>query len=52
MAGARRFMVRTGKGNPQAAALPLGEPMVMGERPMPGFWLGDGDACAASLPPK
>jgi hypothetical protein len=66
-AGARRFMFRTGKGNPRAAALPLGEPMVMGERLMAGFWAVDGDACddallkrwvalahayAASLPPK
>jgi hypothetical protein len=66
-AGIRRFMFRTGKGNPQAEALPLGEPMVIGERLMAGFWFVDGDACddallgrwaslalahANSLPPK
>jgi hypothetical protein len=64
--GERRFMFRVGKGN-AAAALPMGQPMVLGERPMPGFYFVDGETCdeqllqrwlelamthARSLPPK
>ena len=63
----RRFMFRVGKGNDAAAALPMGQPMVLGERPMPGFYFVDGESCddqllqrwlelamahARSLPPK
>lgn len=65
--GERRFMFRVGKGNEAAASLPQGVPMVLGERPMPGFCFVDGDRCddgllrrwlalalahARSLPPK
>jgi hypothetical protein len=48
-AGERRFMFRTGKGNAAAEALPLGQPVVMGDRAMPGFWFVDGDACDEAL---
>jgi hypothetical protein len=47
--GSRRFMFRTGKGNALAEALPLGEPMVMGERAMPGFWFVDAERCDDTL---
>ncbi|MGX9965532.1 TfoX/Sxy family protein [Roseomonas sp. F4] len=65
--GERRFMFRVGKGNEAAAALPQGTPMVLGDRPMPGFYFVDGESCddellrswrdlalahARSLPPK
>ncbi|WP_337847926.1 TfoX/Sxy family protein [Sphingomonas sp.] len=63
--GKRRFMFRVGKGN--AAALPQGVPMILGDRQMPGFYFVDGERCndellqrwldvalshARSLPPK
>ena len=65
--GQRRLMFRVGKGNAAAAALPGGAPMVLGDRPMRGFYFVDGDRCdddllqrwlalalahARSLPPK
>lgn len=65
--GERRFMFRVGKGNGAAAALPQGVPMILGDRPMPGFYFVDGERCdddllrrwlevalahARSLPPK
>ena len=65
--GERRFMFRVGKGNPAAAELPHGVPVILGERPMPGFYFVDAECCddalladwlklalthAASLPPK
>jgi hypothetical protein len=65
--GERRLMFRVGKGNEAAAALPRGVPMVLGDRPMPGFYFVDGDRCdddvlqrwlelalahARSLPPR
>lgn len=46
--GERRFMFRVGKGN-GAAALPMGQPMVLGERPMPGFYFVDGESCDDQL---
>ena len=48
-AGERRFMVRVGKGNDEAADLPGGAPMFMGDRPMPGFYFVDGDHCDDAL---
>jgi hypothetical protein len=65
--GEHRFMFRVGKNNEAAVALPQGEPMILGDRPMPGFYFVDGDCCedhllqrwlelalahARSLPPK
>ena len=65
--GERRFMFRVGKGNEAAVTLPEGVPMVLGDRPMSGFYFVDGDRCdddllqrwlelalahARSLPPK
>jgi hypothetical protein len=65
--GERRFMFRVGKGNEAAMALPEGQPMFLGDRPMPGFYFVDSDRCdddllgrwldvalshARSLPPK
>lgn len=47
--GERRFMFRVGKGNEAAAALPQGVPMVLGDRPMPGFYFVDGDRCDDDL---
>lgn len=43
--GERRFMFRVGKANEAAAGLPQGEPMVLGNRPMPGFYFVDGGRC-------
>ena len=39
--GQRRYMFRTGKGNPAADALPGGEPMVQGGRVMSGLYFVD-----------
>ena len=65
--GERRLMFRVGKDNRAAAAMPGGAPMVMGDRPMHGFYFVDADRCdddllkrwlalalahARSLPPK
>lgn len=65
--GQRRMMFRVGKDNPSAEDLPGGEPMMMGDRLMRGFWFLDADASdhalrrrwlrtaldfAMSLPPK
>lgn len=65
--GEGRFMFRVGKGNEAAAAMPGGAPMVLGDRPMHGFYFVDADRCdddllqrwlalalahARSLPPK
>ena len=66
--GERRLMFRVGKGLADAAErLPGGEPMVLGGRPMPGFYFVRDECCdddalaqwivlalahAASLPPK
>ena len=66
--GVGRFMFRVGKDNEaKAAALPGAEPMVMGGRPMHGFYFVEADGCddaafrdwmsmamshAMSLPPK
>lgn len=65
--GERRFMFRVGKKIDPADRLPEGEPMLLGGRPMPGFyfvpaercddqllvnWLEDAMAHAGSLPPK
>ena len=65
--GERRFMFRVGKANDAAAELPQGVPVILGDRPMPGFYFVDGDQCddallrrwldvalshARSLPPK
>ena len=47
--GQRRYMFRTGKGNPAAAALPGGEEMVMGGRVMGGMYFVDFDACGDTL---
>jgi hypothetical protein len=65
--GERRFMFRVGKGNAAAADLPEAVPLVLGDRPMPGFYFVSGERCddvllrswldvalthARSLPPK
>lgn len=65
--GERRLMFRVGKGNVAAASLPEGMPMILGDRPMAGFyfvyaercddelladWLKLATAHAGSLPPK
>jgi hypothetical protein len=65
--GERRFMFRVGKGNAAAADLSQGVPVLLGDRPMPGFYFVDSDRCdddlldrwldvalshARSLPPK
>ena len=65
--GEPRFMFRVGKDNDAAATQPQGMPMVLGDRPMPGFYFVDADRCeeqlllrwlevalahARSLPPK
>lgn len=47
--GERRFMFRVGKGNEAAADLPQGTPMVLGDRPMPGFYFVDGEKCDDEL---
>jgi hypothetical protein len=45
-AGVRRFMFRLGKDNPALAKLCGGEPMIMGDRQMPGFYFVEADRCA------
>ncbi|MGF7171966.1 hypothetical protein FHS91_003669 [Sphingobium xanthum] len=65
--GEPRFMFRVGKGNDAASVLPEGVPMVLGDRPMRGFYFVDAERCddallrrwldvalahARSLPPK
>lgn len=65
--GERRLMFRVGKGNDAAASLPEGIPMILGDRPMAGFYFVNAERCddalladwlkvalihAGSLPPK
>ena len=65
--GERRFMFRVGKGNDAVATLPEGVPMILGDRPMAGFYFVNAERCddellanwlmaamahAGSLPPK
>lgn len=47
--GQRRYMFRTGKGNPAVDALPGGEPMVQGGRIMSGLYFVDASQCADGL---
>lgn len=47
--GARRFMFRVGKSNDAAAVLPMGVPMVLGDRPMPGFYFVEAEECDDAL---
>lgn len=47
--GERRFMFRVGKANETAAGLPQGVPIILGDRPMPGFYFVDGDRCDDDL---
>lgn len=44
--GTRRFMFRVGKDNVAATRLPGGEPMVLGDRPMRGFYFVSADTCS------
>lgn len=65
--GERRLMFRVGKGNAAAARLPEGVPVILGDRPMAGFYFVTAERCddkllaswlnvamtyASSLPPK
>jgi hypothetical protein len=48
--GQARLMFRVGKGNEAAASdLPGGAPMVLGDRPMHGFYFVDADRCDDDL---
>ena len=47
--GQRRYMFRTGKGNPAADDLPGGEPMVQGGRIMSGLYFVDSAGCDDAL---
>lgn len=47
--GVSRFMFRCGVDNKEAASLPSGEPMVMGERLMRGFYFVDAASCDSNL---
>jgi hypothetical protein len=47
--GERRFMFRLGKGNPAAERLSGGMPVILGDRPMPGFFFVDADRCGDAL---
>lgn len=47
--GERRLMFRVGKGNEKAVSLAQGVPVILGDRPMPGFYFVDAGSCNDSL---